>query len=220
MINRLAVGFWKACLCQFAWWGRIFKVGLAFIACWRGAEGAVIPGWSCLLRGTSELLNVGQAVSRSLPSYGTWVSGIGAFGLLLWPQLLLYPTCPQWSQVQLSLNGLSHEESESLRHSVLTMTFCIPGALEVKTGCQALLSTSGMWMEDPWAVLFVEYLAPAVRWPAPVSVIRLLLTEKQERGSCGIWWSPTRSPHLFRYSLSPLRKIGLLGAIPYDLKNP
>lgn len=38
-------------------------MGLAFIACWRGAEGAVIPGWGCLLRGASELLNVGQAAS-------------------------------------------------------------------------------------------------------------------------------------------------------------
>ena len=121
MINRLAVGFWKACLCQFAWWGRIFKVGLAFIACRRGAEGGSHPGLGLSAlryiriakRGSGRELKLAE-----LQNSGFWCCCLWAAAMAVAVVAgALYPASPWRPGSVLSWNGLSHDKAENLRHS-------------------------------------------------------------------------------------------------------
>lgn len=162
MINRLAVGFWKACLCQFAWWGRIFKVGLAFIACWRGAEGAVILGWSCLPRGTSELLNGGQAVWAEacqatelgflvLVPLGYSMATTTAsphLPAMVWTAAQL-KRAVQWQVGKSSTPFLYHD---SLCPQMLCSIFWCGSKDRVLSPLSPF--TSSMWVKNPWAASF------------------------------------------------------------------
>lgn len=114
MINRLAVVFEKHAYVSLHDGGEFSKWVLLSLPGGEGLREAVIPGQSCPPRGTSELLNVGQALSWNSPSCRTWVSGAGAFGLMLWPRPFS-PHEPHRSQSQLSWKELPHDKSESLK---------------------------------------------------------------------------------------------------------
>lgn len=128
--------------------GEFSKWVLLSLPVGEGLREAVILGWSCLLGGTSELLNGGQAVSCNLPSYRTWVSGPGALGLCShahgYCHQALGPTSLRQSRLALSWKGLPLDEAESLRFPLFPVTFCVLGPLQTlsevgaKTECRAL----------------------------------------------------------------------------------
>lgn len=179
MINRLAVGFWKARLCQFAWWGRIFKVGLAFIACRRGAEGGSHPGLGLSTlryiriakRGSGGELKLAELQNSGFWCCCLWAAAIAGAAVTG----ALYPASPWRPQSVLSWNGLSHDTSESLRHSSPWLQLSVFRVLyRVKMGvcpwrlhrlCGALLPfISRVGMKSPWVVGF-ESPTLAMRLP-------------------------------------------------------
>lgn len=140
MINRLAVGFWKACLCQFAWWGRNFKVGLAFIACRRGTEGGSHPGLELSAPWSIRIAKRGSGGELQTSGFWCWCLQAAAMASATVTKML-YP---------MSCDGLNHSSAgkgclmtsqKVLRRSSITMTFCVPGALHTlsevgaRTGC-------------------------------------------------------------------------------------
>lgn len=192
MINRLAVGFWKACLCQFAWWGRIFKVGLAFIACWRGAEGGRQPGlelsvpWYIRIakRGSGGELRLAKLQNLHFWCCCLWAAAVATASVTR----ILYPTHHK---------GLS------------AGTGCFVTGQEV-SGTSPLLSASQvfstLWCGSKDRVLspvcFPSLpgcdwrtmgllgltLALALRFPGPFFARSLLLIKRKQRGSCSTLW--------------------------------
>lgn len=78
--------------------------------------------------------------------------------------------------------------------------------------------------EEPMgSFVWFEYLALMVRLPGPILVISLLLIERKERGLMPYLVASPGHPTFSNTAeglLSTLQKIGLLGPIPSDLKNP
>lgn len=129
-----------------------------------------------------------------MPSYRTWASGSWRLWAALRPQLLLYPTCPQRSRLQLGGRGWAHDKSEGLRCSSFTVTFHAPGARhrlpprKQRQGTEPTISLHFQHVsEEPrGSFLWFECLARTGRQPGPNFVMPLLLIEKKEKGSCGL----------------------------------
>ena len=120
-------------------------MGLAFIACRRGAaEGShprlelSAPRYIRIAKHGSG----GELKLAKLQNSGFWCWCLWAAAMAVATVTgALYPTSPRQPRLLLSWNGLSHDKSESLRHSSFTLTFCVPGTLQTlsgvgaKTGC-------------------------------------------------------------------------------------
>lgn len=201
MINRLAVGFWKACLCQFAWRGRIFKVGLAFIAGRRGTEGGSHPGpelsapWYIRIakRGSG-----GELKLTTLQNSGVWCWSLWADAMATAVVTKMSPHEPHRSQSLLRWKELPHDKSESLKTFLSYHYFlCFRGSPCSEVGAKArywALSlfpfTSSGWMKTPWVWFGLVWTSDTgnevVR---PYFFARSLLSiERKQRRSCGTLW--------------------------------
>lgn len=116
-------------------------MGLAFTACRRGAEGGSHPGLElstlCYIRiakrGSGSELKLAKLQILGFWYWCLWLLQRGYY--------FIPPAHNGLSCSSARIGELSHDKSESLRHSSFIMTFRVPGALHAlsdvgaKTGC-------------------------------------------------------------------------------------
>lgn len=120
-------------------------MGLAFIACRRGAEEGSHPRLELSApryiriakRGAGGELKLAELQNSGFWCWCLWAAAVAVATVTR----ALHPTSPRPPPSLLSWDGLSHDKSERLRRSSFTLTFCVPGALQTlsgvgaKTGC-------------------------------------------------------------------------------------